>query len=318
MTNRLAQPDPGRSDERPEESPAGPLTKGGEVIGSDIAGFRLESEISGGETPIYLGRHRRLGRVAAIEVLPGSAGAEAIDRFLDRVARLTELRHPGTITVLASGRTADGSGYAVTEMIEGESLASRLRRKGRLPPVVAVRLGRQLAETLDVCHDASLVHGAVTAERIILVADRTVDGSERPRLRDFGAACLTGRPAAAGDVSDLGTLLFQVLCGQRPFEHNGQPARVSDLGGPIELDRILAATLAPDPARRPTMAAVARALGAAEPPSPLPPPPPPPEPLPTPVSSPPPPRGSTRWLIGGTIALAIGVAAAVALSCTAL
>lgn len=287
------------------------------MIGSDIAGFRLESEISGGQTPIYLGRHRRLGRPAAIEVLPRDAGAAAIDCFLARVAVISELKLPGTVSVLASGRTADGSGYAITEMVEGESLASRLRRRGRLPPVVAVRLGRQLAETLEACHDADLAHGAITAERVILVADPSVDGSERPTLRDFGAACLRGRPDPATDVSDLGALLFQLLCGSRPSRGEsgrGRPARVSDMGGPIELDRILAATLAADEERRPSMQAVARALGAVEPPSPLPAPPPPPEPPPLSFSSPPSPRGGRGWLVAGSIVLAVGVAAAVAIN----
>ena len=246
----------------------------------------------GGLGVVYRARHPRTGGEVALKVLldPDPRGKARFQREARTAARL---RHPGIVSVQDLGEE-DGRPYLVMELVEGESLASRLRR-GPLAEEEAARLGAELAEALACAHAAGVLHRDVKPANVL------IDRTGRARLTDFGLAreqlegaerltrtgVMLGTPgymapeqmddaSRAGppaDVYGLGASLYQLLTGSPPFVMetlsslvnavlNRPPAPPSVLrpGLDARLDRLCLACLAKDPAERPTAADLARAL----------------------------------------------------------
>jgi len=130
------------------------------------------------------------GAACALKVLPPGEVVEQedIDRFEREAEVLSKLRHPGIVSYIAHGFTADGRPYLAMEWIEGEDLASRLA-SGRLEIAGAVSLLKSLAEALGLAHRSGIVHRDLKPANVILR-----DGSlDRPPLVDFGVARWLGR-----------------------------------------------------------------------------------------------------------------------------
>jgi serine/threonine protein kinase len=108
---------------------------------------------AGGMGEVYRARDTRLGRDMAVKVLP-DAVADDPDRLarFEREARLlAALNHPG-IAAIYGVEQSNGRTLLVLELVEGPTLAERLRR-GRLPVREALEIGRQIAEALEAAHE---------------------------------------------------------------------------------------------------------------------------------------------------------------------
>ncbi|MFE2142870.1 serine/threonine-protein kinase, partial [Streptomyces sp. NPDC059456] len=217
------------------------------------------------------------------------------------------LQHPG-ITVVHDVGQQDGRLFIVMELLAGEDLATVLAREGRLAVDFAVDLAAQTARALDAAHRQSVVHRDLKPSNLFLVPDR------RLKICDFGIAysadATTGWTATGQvigtwaymapeqwrservdgrcDLYALGCVLYALLSGAPPFghadmytlmvRHTGEvPLPLPEVGAPVpvELDRLVRALLAKDPADRPESAeAVAKALrglrGGADAPGPAP------------------------------------------------
>ena len=176
---------------------------------------------------------------------------------------------------------AEGQAFLAMEYIDGEDLASLLRRIGRLPPVKAAEIARDLCSGLAAVHDLGLVH------RDLKPANVMVDGRGRARLMDLGlaesAAVLlqerelagtilymapeqlrAGEASARSDVYSVGLVIREMLSGQRPPEadsfdelrtlrESSEPPREEDF--PIDADpnlvRLVRRCLEPVPSSRP-------------------------------------------------------------------
>src|SRR6185436_883872 len=84
---------------------------------------------------VYLAEHPDIGRKVAVKVLRTefSRDEQLLGRFLNEARAANAIHHPNIIEILDSGVTDAGVSYLVMELLEGESLAARLRRLGRLP-----------------------------------------------------------------------------------------------------------------------------------------------------------------------------------------
>ncbi len=228
----------------------------------------------GGMGSVFAAVQRDLQRRVAIKVLsPALAETPGLSlRFRHESLLMASLQHPGVVQVYEAGETAEGHLYYAMEFVDGEDLASRLRR-GKLPLEEAVPLLAQVADALHAAHRLGIVHRDVKPANIFLAADGP------PRLGDFGLA-LTAEQAAealrltragttvgtteyaapeqlsrsypvspASDVFSLGVLAYEVLTGELP-RGNFDPPSLRNQKVDASFDSVVLRALQTDPARR--------------------------------------------------------------------
>jgi len=193
---------------------------------------------------VYRARHQTLGRKVAIKRLhPKLLSDQAlVKRFLQEARLVNTINHPHIIEV-QDFVEAPGEVYAVMELLEGETLNRRLSKRA-LSLAEIVDLATQIAEALEAAHALAVVHRDLKPDNVFLT---TRDGKDWVKVLDFGVAKLLstegprvvetqngdvlGTPRymapeqAAGldvdartDVYAFGTLLFELLAGQPPFD----------------------------------------------------------------------------------------------------
>ncbi|MBC8424557.1 protein kinase [bacterium] len=209
--------------------------------------YEITGELGrGGMATVYRAHDRRHGRDVAIKVmLPDVAAKVGPDRFLREIGIAARLQHPQIVPVFDSGEH-DAQLFYVMPLIDGESLAERLRGAGALPLEDAVRLVGEVAEALDYAHGEGVLHRDVKPANILLsrghamladfglaVARQAVDAQDETRLMTQ-AGTMLGTPlyaspeqlqgeadlGPASDVYGLASVLFEMLTGETPF-HGG-------------------------------------------------------------------------------------------------
>jgi TolB-like protein/tRNA A-37 threonylcarbamoyl transferase component Bud32/Tfp pilus assembly protein PilF len=170
---------------------------------------------------VYRARDSRLDRDVAIKVLPErlARDPQALGRFEREAKAVAALSHPNILAIHDFGR--DGAvTYAVTELLEGETLRARLAR-GALPWRKAVETGIAIADGLSAAHSKGIVHRDLKPENLFL----TQDG--RVKILDFGLARGTSTSAAesaeAATVTEEGVTLGTVGY-MSPEQVRGTPA----------------------------------------------------------------------------------------------
>ncbi len=257
--------------------------------GEQVAGrYALVEQIGrGGMGEVWKAHDLESRAFVAVKLLLAEVGdEEAVARFR-REARIgARIRHPGVVPVYDAGQDA-GQPFIVMELLEGSDLSSLLdRTPGGLPLHEAVHLALEISEILAAAHEEGVVHRDLKPENLF----READG--RVRICDFGIArtadsttglTVTGQafgtPAymapeqwsgaqvdARCDLYAFGCVLYTLLTGSPPFsghphflmrqhlEVTAPPLRSRRADTPFELDRLVAALLQKDPARRPDSA----------------------------------------------------------------
>jgi len=224
---------------------------------------------------VYRGYDRRLAREVAIKVIKpwwaedpewaGSFGREA-----QLLARISD---PGIVQIYDVGHADEGL-YYVTELVDGESLAGRLRRGGPLPVWEACAIAERLCRALEHAHAEQIVHRDIKPANVLLsrrgevkVGDlgiaRLADGG----TTDGGTATIVGTPrymapeqasgqpvTPATDVYSAGIVLYEMLAGEPPFggdsaveialRHVQQPVPPLPAGTPESVRQIVERALA--------------------------------------------------------------------------
>jgi non-specific serine/threonine protein kinase len=158
----------------------------------NIGPYRVERLLGeGGMGQVYAARDPHLDRPVAIKVMR-EMNAEIRHRFLREARLAAAISHPNICQIHALGEE-DGRPYIVMELLEGESLATRLER-GRLPHTEAVDITLGMLAALDALHQRELVHRDLKPSNVFL----TPHG---PKLLDFGLA----RPVAGAVAPDAAT-----------------------------------------------------------------------------------------------------------------
>ena len=240
---------------------------------------------TGGMGEIWEADDTLLGRRVAIKVLAEELAGDrvAVRRFRREARATANLDHPNVIRVYDF---VDGAApFLVLELLEGHTLADRLRRDGALPPLEAARIAAAVADGLDVAHRAGIIHRDIKPSNIMLTASGGV------KVMDFGIAAAWeahsttgqqllatasytaperitgGRASPAGDLYSLGVVLYEMLTGRPPFaadnaeqllrahlEAAPRPVRSVVFWVPAEIAAACEAALAKDPAGRPASA----------------------------------------------------------------
>jgi serine/threonine protein kinase/TolB-like protein len=200
--------------ETPVVIPFDDSTVASKLTGTQIGPYSLDTRIgAGGMGEVYRARDTRLGRAVAIKVLPSHVAndAQARERF-DREARaIAALNHPhicvlhdvGEATVPAHEARAGVHEpvtirYLVMELLEGETLATRLTR-GAVPVDEALHYAVQIASALDRAHHAGIIHRDLKPGNIFLVPSGGTSPVCTAKLLDFGIAKQQGAPSRVRD-----------------------------------------------------------------------------------------------------------------------
>ena len=148
---------------------------------------------------VYRARDTKLDRDVAIKVLPASVAndADALARFEREAKAVAALSHPNILAIHDFGRH-DGIAYAVTELLEGESLRGRLDGGIAITQRQAVDYGLQIARGLSAAHERGVVHRDLKPDNVFLTKDGHV------KILDFGLAKRVEAPAA-GDQTNAPT-----------------------------------------------------------------------------------------------------------------
>ncbi len=165
----------------------------GEVLGK----YRITKRLGeGGMGVVYAAVHERLGRPVAVKVLRRalSRNHEQSSRFQMEAELVTRIGHPNIVQVYDFGRLPDDSLYFVMEMIKGESLNDRIRRKPLSDQEVVQTFG-PLLSALRAAHGIGVVHRDLKPDNVMLLAGEG-DSFSSIKLLDFGIAKIRGEEAA--------------------------------------------------------------------------------------------------------------------------
>src|SRR6185503_6233336 len=198
--------------------------------------YRLLARLGrGGMASVY--KAERRGEVCALK-RPLRALLDE-PQFLERFLREAEigrtLHHPNIVRILERGEVASVP-YFTMELVDGETLQSRMRRAGPLDPRGAAGLIAQVAEALDYAHLKGVVHRDLKPSNIMVLADGTARVMDYgiARARRFEGLTVTGsflgspeyvapeaiegkETDARSDLYSLGVVFYEALTGRRPF-----------------------------------------------------------------------------------------------------
>lgn len=218
--------------------------------GSRLGPYEILSPLgAGGMGEVYRARDTRLERMVAVKVLSPrlAEDAEAMARFEREAKAVAALSHTNIVALHDFGQ-AEGTLYAVTELLEGETLRARLSG-GRLPARKAIEVATQIAQGLAAAHDRGIVHRDLKPENVFITRSGAI------KILDFGLARqttfaspseLTHSPTVAratdpgtvlgtvgymspeqvrgqtadrrSDIFSFGSVLYEMLSGRRAFE----------------------------------------------------------------------------------------------------
>jgi hypothetical protein len=251
----------------------------------------------GGMGEVYRADDLKLGQPVALKFLPEKLASEKawIDRFYAEVRHARGVSHPNVCRVYDVGEI-EGRHFLSMEYVDGEDLASLLRRIGRLPQDKAIEIAREMCAGLGAAHDKGVLHRDLKPGNVM------IDGRGRAKITDFGLAVgvdddkggaeVSGTPAymapeqLAGkgasiqsDIYALGLVLYELFTGRKAFEaatlaewrrkhaeeQPTSPSTVTPGFDPV-VERVILRCLEKDPKARPSsVARVAAALPGGDP-----------------------------------------------------
>ena len=256
----------------------------GKMIGKTVSHYKILERLgSGGMGTVYKARDTKLDRFAALKFLPPhlSRAEEEKNRFIHEAKAASALDHPNICNIYEIDETEDGRLFIAMACDGGESLKDRIGR-GPLPVEEALDVAVQIAAGLEKAHAKGIVHRDIKPANILITEDGIA------KIVDFGLAKLAGRTMLTregttlgtaaymspeqtkgtdvdhrADIWALGVMLYEMLCGERPFRgdyeqavvysilnEEPEPIRKRNPALPTELEQIVHLALQKDPESR--------------------------------------------------------------------
>ena len=254
--------------------------------------YRLEERLgAGGMGAIWRAEHLMLQAPVAVKIIDRDAvrDEQTLARFLREAKAAASLRSPHVVQILDYGMD-EGVPFIVMELLEGETLAERLKRCGRLSPAETARIMTHVGRAIGRAHEAGIVHRDLKPENVFIVHNEDDDIA---KVLDFGVAkvergqlAIEGEKTRTGsilgtpyymspeqaqgnkavdyrsDLWSLGVIAFECLTGRRPFYSEGLgdlvlsicvrelPVPSAYASVPIGFDAWFAQAIARDPEQR--------------------------------------------------------------------
>ena len=171
------------------------------MIGQNISHYRITSKLGqGGMGEVYRATDTKLNREVALKVLPEAFASDTqrMARLSREAQMLASLNHPNIASIYGL-EEADGRQALVLELVEGETLADRIKR-GAIPLEESLKLALQIAEALEVAHEKGIIHRDLKPANVKDTPEGVV------KVLDFGLAKAMEEEVVPGDISQSPTI----------------------------------------------------------------------------------------------------------------
>lgn len=264
------------------------------MIGQRIGNFTIVQKLGeGGMGEVYRAVNDTVETPVAVKMLlpQVSAHKQNVQRFFNEAVAVSKIQHSGIGKIFDVGFHESGRAYLVMEFLEGETLAAKIKRLGRLTLSEISDVGQQIASVLGAVHEAGVTHRDLKPDNIFLVRDRELISGQRVKILDFGIAKISGPTSGLtattaalmgtpwymspeqwrnsgkvdwrADAYSLGCVAFEMTTGRVPFDaetfgeicskhlEERAPKPSTLVPVPKVLDDLIGRLLAKAPAERP-------------------------------------------------------------------
>ena len=193
-------------------------------LGTTLRGkYKLEEVLGvGGSAVVYRAQHRNRAAFALKMLLPELAEDEEIrTRFLREGYVANSVKHPGVVQIVDDDVSEDGAAFLVMELLVGLSADELLRRRGQLPPDIALMIGHQLLDVLASAHAAGIVHRDIKPANLFVTKEGQV------KVLDFGIARLRDATFAGASLTQSG-VSFGTPAFMSPEQAMGKTRKVDE------------------------------------------------------------------------------------------